>query len=567
MTCLSFAGRALAFCVAGPLLATAACTRQVLDENGARPSASAGAGSSAGGTSVAGSTALGGTGVDPQVQPTPEECEAGKPLVAPSLVRRLTRAEYARTLRDLLGEDRDLASSFTPENRNNGFDNQAASQNVQRDDILLWEAAAKDAASRALRTNVLACDAAGADTDVCFEAAIPRLAARLFRHALSDEQAARYREFFGLRRKAGATSARAAELAVAAMLMSPHFLYLLEPATDGQTRPLDSYELAARLSFALTKSAPDGELWRAAQAGQLQEEATLRAQAERLVATLGAERAAGDFYFQWADGPGIDALVIPDGFDESLRRDAQAELTSLIAGWIGGASSLIPDLFTSRAATVTEPLARYYGLPAGTTGKVDLPVSERAGLLTRAVFVGTHALPPTRGDFVLNRVLCKPVPPPPVVPPDPMSLGGFKTRREMFEAHAELACAKGCHGILDPLGFPFEHYDGSGRYRDRDNGFPVDAATTLAVPGVDDLAGPVDGAIELSAKIAGSSALLTCQAEQWFRYAYARLASPIDTCSVDALSRSLEESGGDVRRLMVELTQTDAFRFVRKEAP
>lgn len=561
---LQFASRL--FCLAASLLATAACTGQVLDENGARSGDANGASSSAGSPSVAGSSATGGVGADPQKEPSPEECEAEKPLVAPSLVRRLTRAEYDQTLRDLLGEERRLADSFTPENRNNGFDNQAASQNVQRDDILLWEAAAKDAASRAVRANVLECDAAADDANACFERAIPRLAARLFRHSLDDAQAARYLDLFKERRTAGASSSRAAELCVTAMLLSPHFLYLLEPALDGRTRALDSYEIATRLSYLFTKSAPDAELWQAAEAGQLEDAALVRAQAERLVAARGAERAVGDFYFQWADGPGIDALVVPDGFDESLRQAAQSELASLVQSWIGAESSLIPALFTSRAASVTEPLARYYGLPAGTVGEVELPLAERSGLLTRAVFVGAHSLPPTRGDFVLNRVLCRPVPPPPVVPPDPMELGEFNTRREMFEAHAQLACAKGCHAILDPVGFAFEHYDGSGRFRTRDNGSPVNAATNLAVPGADDLTGPVDGAIELSSKIAASRALLPCQAEQWFRYAYSRLASPIDKCSVDALSRRLVLSSGDVRQLMVELTQTDAFRFVRKEA-
>jgi hypothetical protein len=35
-----------------------------------------------------------------------------------------------------------------------------------------------------------------------------------------------------------------------------------------------------------------------------------------------------------------------------------------------------------------------------------------------------------------------------------------------------------CHGIINPLGFTLEHFDAVGRYRDKDNGKPVDASGT-----------------------------------------------------------------------------------------
>lgn len=566
----------LGFTALGLLAAALAggCTGEILGGGagptpGAGAAATAGAGSATSGNGQGASGMAGSAGLPPEVTPTAEQCETDLPFLAPSLIRRLTRVEYNNTVRDLLGDSRNLADTFTPENRNNGFDNQAASQNVQRDDILLWEAAAGQLAQAALVDpgKFLECDVAKLGIDACFEQALPHFGGRLFRHPLAATDLTRYQEFYKARRAAGASGERATELAVSAMLMSPNFLYLVEPALDGQLRALDSFEVATRLSYLLWKSAPDAELNRAAEASELAAPDGVSRQAARLLAHANTGRAVLDFYFQWADGPGIDGLVIPDGFAESLKAAAQNEVASFVGAWFNGGSGLIPELFTSRAAKVDAELARFYGLSAQQTGQVELPAAQRAGLLTRAVFVGTHGPPPTRGDFVLNRVLCSPVPPPPVVPPDPTTLGKFNTRREMFEAHAGLACAKGCHTILDPVGFPFEHYDDSGRYRTEDNGFPINAATVLQVPGADDLNGSVADAIELSSKIAASQRLLSCQSEHWFRYAYSQLPAPVDQCSLATLTRALTDSQGDVRSLLLALTQTDAFRFVRKETP
>src|SRR5258707_7197550 len=45
--------------------------------------------------------------------------------------------------------------------------------------------------------------------------------------------------------------------------------------------------------------------------------------------------------------------------------------------------------------------------------------------------------------------------------------------------HDSNSCAMGCHNIMDPIGFGFEHYDGIGRYRTMDNGLPVDSTGSI----------------------------------------------------------------------------------------
>ena len=88
------------------------------------------------------------------------------------------------------------------------------------------------------------------------------------------------------------------------MLSSPHFLYLREPAGA-----LDDYALASRLSYFLTRTAPDAELLGLAHAGKLR--ANLRAQTERLLKDKRFERFITDFTQSWLNLREMD-FTIPD---------------------------------------------------------------------------------------------------------------------------------------------------------------------------------------------------------------------------------------------------------------
>ena len=54
-----------------------------------------------------------------------------------------------------------------------------------------------------------------------------------------------------------------------------------------------------------------------------------------------------------------------------------------------------------------------------------------------------------------------------------------------------------------------------------------------------------------------------CIATQWFRFAYGRGETAADDCTISSLASALVAAKGDVRELLVALTQTDAFRFRR----
>jgi hypothetical protein len=164
-----------------------------------------------------------------------------------------------------------------------------------------------------------------------------------------------------------------------------------------------------------------------------------------------------------------------------------------------------------------------------------------------------------RGAFVRERLFCETLPDPPanaqaMNPP----FTDQTTAREWSEARQAITLCGSCHAAMDPIGFGLEHFDAVGLWRAQDRGKPVDARGRI--DGTDS-AGPFDGEIELSKKLAGSQQVHDCLALQLFRYGYGRQEGDRDACTTETLKRVFKDSGGDVRQLLLALTQTDAFLY------
>jgi hypothetical protein len=129
------------------------------------------------------------------------------------------------------------------------------------------------------------------------------------------------------------------------------------------------------------------------------------------------------------------------------------------------------------------------------------------------------------------------------------------TRERIEQATASPACAA-CHQIIDGVGFPFEHYDAVGRWRDTENGKPIDASGNLVMT---DVKGTFDGAIELGVRLARSQDARSCYVGKWMAFAYGRPEAPEDACSRRLLMDDFARTDGSVRELLVALTQTEAF--------
>jgi hypothetical protein len=250
------------------------------------------------------------------------------------------------------------------------------------------------------------------------------------------------------------------------------------------------------------------------------------------------------------------------GMGALFRRETELFLDEVI--WRG--SGDLSGIFTAPYTFVNDTLAGYYGY-AGVTGegfqKIALDSARRAGVLTQASILsattpGSRTDPVVRGKWVYTKLLCGVVDDPPSdVPQLPPPQPGLGVRERLAMHQAEASC-KGCHRVMDPIGFGFEHYDGAGLWRDADDGVPVDDSGEIVGS---DIAGPFEGVIELGQKLAQSGDAEACYVGHFLSYAYGRKQDDGDDCTRTSLEDAFEQSSGNVKALLLALTQTDAFLY------
>lgn len=304
---------------------------------------------------------------------------------------------------------------------------------------------------------------------------IHRVANAIFRRPVSLDEVELYVSLFEQQIDNGENFEDALNTSVTALLCSPRFLFLQEP--DG---PLDSFALASRLSYFLNRSAPDQELRRLAEAGQLSDASERRRQTERLLADAHFDRFIEDFADSWLDLREID-FTAPDGklfpeFDPFLRHSMVQETHAFLREII--ASNLpIRNLVESDFAMLNRRLAKHYELsPVDSVEirRVSLPTdSVRGGLLGQASILkvtanGTNTSPVTRGVWVLERLLGQtPPPPPPGIPGVEPDIRGATTLRELLDQHRDSDNCRSCHAEIDPPGFALEAFNPIGGFRER----------------------------------------------------------------------------------------------------
>ena len=341
---------------------------------------------------------------------------------------------------------------------------------------------------------------------------------------------------------------------------------------------LDDWETASRLSYLLWGSMPDDELFAAAASGKLRTPVELEAQARRMLEDPRAREAVRTFHEQWLglghlEAVSKDPIAYPNfypGLIPLWREETAAFVENVIFDGAGDVDSLLAADYTMMNAE----LAEFYGVtsPDAPTGtefvKVKVDPSERAGVLTQGSLLASHAKgdrssPVLRGKFVREQLLCELLPLPPndlVITPPP--LDSTKTTREQFEEIGANPDCAGCHLMMNPIGFGFENFDAVGLYREEQNGKTIDASGEVV--GNDEVGGEFNGVAELAERLAGSEDVRSCVAAQWFRFGYGRGDTEADICSMDNLQETFAASGGNIKELLVALTQTDAFRYRRE---
>lgn len=488
-------------------------------------------------------------------------------------VRRLSRVEYMNTVDDLLYGVARSGPEIPEDATEGGFENAARHLSapallVERYELTASQAAEAAMADAETRGRILGCASwtSEAEQDACVESFLDGFGMRAFRRPLTGDERSAFVAFID--EKTSLIDFEAAmELAIGALMQSAQFSYRVEVGASGTLTP---YEMASRLSYLLWQSMPDEELFAAAAAGELTSASQLETQARRMMEEPRARLALVDFHRQWLDFDRMleepkDPTLFPD-WTPALRDAIREEADRFVGGVMFEGEGTISALLTSNRSWVNGPLAEHYGLdPVSDWTEVTLPAGERSGILTRSDFLAGHAhetngSPVLRGVFVIDRLLCGGLGAPPAdadtSTPEPDPEMGPVTNRMLFEERTAPAQCQACHIRINGIGFGFENYDSTGRYRTEDNTLPVDATGDLVGTDVD---GPYDGAIELSADLASSRAVSDCVAQSWVRYAVGRRAASEDACLIELAETSLAEHGGDMRELLVDIVTSPDF--------
>jgi hypothetical protein len=562
------------------------CMGLIEEDSGspARPRARPPTGS--GGSDSGGSSGEGGAaGMTPPVNLPPMGSHPLEPVrdtsacrtiqVGPSPLRRLTRTEYDNTVRDLLGDDLELAQDFPPEELQDSFDNNATLRSVS--DLLAeqYVAAAKaigEAATDLLDTgDLLLCDPEKDGEPACVEEFLDDFALRAWRRPLTLAERDDLKKVFTAGRLE--TFADGIDAMVRVLVLSPQFMYRIEtgvPVLGQSHRRLNHWEMASRLSYLLWGTMPDEALFEAADAEELGTREEVGAQAMRMLNDPRAAAMITNFAGQWlqlrelADAD-KDPTIYPAWDAEFLTwfRQETEQFVELV--WKGDAK--LDTLLSAPYTAVNESLAGFYGV-RGITGdvfqKIDLDPTQRAGLLTQPGILAAksgpdQSSPILRGVFVRQQLFCQPLPlPPPGVEAKPPELNRNQTTKERFAAHRMDPSCAACHDLIDNVGFGLENYDATGVYRVRENGKPVDATGELMGTDVD---GKFVGAIELSRRLVSSKDVKACVAKHWFHFALGRDKTVADACTEETLNAAFARSGGDLRQLILTTIQSDAFFF------
>ena len=300
---------------------------------------------------------------------------------------------------------------------------------------------------------------------------------RTFRRPLTPEQ---QQFFIDSRFAEGKPATDSVKEVVLLALKSPSFLY----PDLGQA---DDHAVAARLALGLWDSIPDDELLRAADAGRLGTPSQARQQALRMLRDPRSRAKLRDTFHHWlgldhAEEIAKDTEQYPN-YDKSLEADLRTSLNTFLDNIVWRtAGADFRKLLNSRHLPFNERLARFYGAQRvkhhGEFGPSFFD-HERAGLLTHPYLLALYSYhnatsPIHRGVFITRHVLGRSLKPPPeaAVFKDEAFAPNMTMREKVTQLTKADACMT-CHGIINPLGFALEQFDGIGRLRDTEKGRPI----------------------------------------------------------------------------------------------
>ncbi len=416
-----------------------------------------------------------------------------------------------------------------------------------------------------------------ADEEPCARRILARLAADAYRRPVRDAEVDALMGFY----REGAEGNGfeiGIRYALEALLSSPFFVLRLEEQPEGvapgETYQISDYDLASRLSFFLWGAPPDDVLLQAAARGELSDPDGLERHARRMLEDERSAALGSRFAAQWLRLQDL-YKVRPDpnfypNFDENLA-DAMHRETEMVFNSLVREGGSILDFFTTDYTYANERLAQHYGI-RGVSGdefrRVEYGDVARQGILGHgSVLVLTsmanRTSPVLRGKWVMEVLMGTPPPPPPPNVPEleetPGNEGGrFLTTGEKMAIHRQNPSCNSCHSLIDPIGLALDSYDVTGKWRERENGAPLQTEGEF-YDGT-----PIGSPEDLNAALLKRPLpLVRSFTENLMAYALGRRVEYFDQPTVRAIVRNAEPDGYRIPDLVMGVVQSDAFRMKR----
>jgi hypothetical protein len=400
---------------------------------------------------------------------------------------------------------------------------------------------------------------------------VARLASRAFRRPATNDEVKRLVDLAAKVRGDGGTYEESIQVAIQAILVSPHFIFRVEqprsPDSSGKMPAVSDYELATRISYFLWSSMPDAELLQMARRGRLRDPKLLLNKVGRMIVDRRASRFVESFASQWLQLRNLE-IVDPDTriyhtFNDEIRQLMRRETLRFFLGVMRD-NRPVTELLDANFTYLNEPLAKYYGI-RGVQGqdfrRVSLDGTQRGGLLTHASVLTvtsnpSRTSPVKRGKWILDNLLNLPPPPAPADVPELEKGKLIGTLRERMEQHRENPACAACHNVMDPLGFALENYDAVGLWRDRDGNDPINAEGELP-DGT-----KFDGAADLRRVLSTTrrEQFVRCLTEKMLIYALGRGTEYYDKCAIDKIVSSIKRYDYKFAYLIAAIIQSEPFQ-------
>ncbi len=384
---------------------------------------------------------------------------------------------------------------------------------------------------------------------------------------------------------------------LASVLVSPHFLYIVEQRGGGDETQsgeenatpsrLTEFELATRLSYFLWSTMPDERLRELAASGQLSDRDVLDREVQRMMDDPSCNEFVNHFADQWFDLQALDRVAVnpefyPD-FDNHLKAAMREETRGFLREILVHDRSCL-ELLQADWTVANRMLARHYGLAdvpdTSQFQRVSLrPQDRRGGILTQGAFLlsrsdGQRPHPIRRAVWILDRLLDSPPASPPADVPDldaDAADSASLTLKQQLEVHRQKESCRSCHEGIDPWGIPLEHFDAVGVWREKSPVRVSDAKKNKAnaestAPAVDAAAvlpsgDQVDGADDLKSYLSEQQRELFARSvvKRLAAYALGRSLDLGDRVAIDSLTSEFIANEFRLRHLILSLVQSDLF--------